>query len=127
MITRSNLALVAILTVWGAGVAPAHAADDTWTTTKIQIALMTTDGCGRNAVKVETEHGRVTLHGTVDSQAVKDKAEKTVREVGGVKEVRNLIQVVEESHQEAVKAADKDVKGRSRRRSRPTRASRASR
>ena len=44
---------------------------------------MTTDGAGRNAVKVDTEHGKVTMHGTlVDSQAVKDKAEATVRAVG---------------------------------------------
>ena len=71
---------------------------------------MTTDGAGRNAVKVDTEHGKVTIHGTVDSEAVKEKAEATVRAVGGVTDVRNLLQVVKESRQESVKAADKDVK-----------------
>ena len=71
---------------------------------------MTTDGAGRNAVKVETEHGKVTLHGTVDSEAVKDKAEATARAVGGVTDVRNLVQVVKESQQKWVKAADTDVK-----------------
>ena len=104
------LTLAALPLVWGVGVAPAQASDDTWITTKIRIALMTTDGAGRNAVKVDTEHGKVTLHGTVDSQAVKDKAEATVRTVGGVTDVRNLLQVVKESRQESVKAADKDVK-----------------
>ncbi len=107
---RLTLVLVALLSVWGIFVAPAQASDDTWITTKIRIALMTTDGAGRNAVKVETEHGKVTLHGTVDSEAVKDKAEATVRKVGGVTDVRNLLQVVKDSHQEWVKAADKDVK-----------------
>lgn len=102
--------LVALLLIWGIGVAPSQAADDTWITTKVKIALMTTDGAGRNAVKVDTDHGRVTLHGTVDSEAVKDKAEATTRGVGGVTDVRNLVQVVKESRQEAVKAADKDVK-----------------
>jgi len=71
---------------------------------------MTTDGAGRNAVNVDTEHGKVTLHGTVDSEAVRDKAEATARAVGGVTEVRNLLQVVKESSQKSVKAADKDVK-----------------
>jgi len=61
---RSALALAALLVVWGAGVAPAQASDDAWITTKIRIALMTTDGAGRNAVKVDTEHGKVRLHGT---------------------------------------------------------------
>jgi hyperosmotically inducible periplasmic protein len=107
---KLTLALVVLLVIWGLSVASAQASDDTWITTKIRIALMTTDGAGRNAVKVDTEHGKVTLHGTVDSQAVKDKAEATARAVDGVTDVRNLLQVVKESRQEAVKAADKDVK-----------------
>jgi len=105
-----TLTLVALLLAWGAGVAPAQASDDTWITTKVRIALMTTDGAGRDAVKVETEHGKVTMHGTVDSEAVKEKAEATVRAVGGVTDVRNLLQVVKESRQKSVKAADKEVK-----------------
>jgi hyperosmotically inducible periplasmic protein len=109
-IRKPALTLAALLVVWGVGSAPAQASDDTWITTKIRIALMTTDGAGRNAVKVDTEHGKVTIHGTVDSQAVKDKAETTVRAVGGVTDVRNLLQFVKPSRQESVKAADKDVK-----------------
>lgn len=105
-----TLTLLAGLSTLGMGVGSALAADDTWITTKSKIALWTTDGAGRNAVKVETDHGKVTLHGTVDSQAVKEKAEATVRAVGGVTEVRNLLQVVKESRQDDVKAADKDVK-----------------
>ena len=107
---KLTVTLVAILLIWGVGVASAQAADDTWITTKIRIALMTTDGAGRNAVKVDTEHGKVTLHGTVDSEAAKAKAEATARGVGGVTDVRNLLQVVKESHKESVKASDKDVK-----------------
>ena len=52
----------------------------------------------------------MTIHGTVDSEAVKEKAEATVRAVGGVTDVRNLLQVVKESRQESVKAADRDVR-----------------
>ena len=105
-----TLAVVGLLLVWGVGVTPARASDDTWISTKVRIALMTTDGAGRNAVNVNTEHGKVTLHGTVDSEAVKEKAEATARAVGGVTDVRNLLQVVKESRQESVKAADKDVR-----------------
>jgi hyperosmotically inducible protein len=107
---KLNLTMGALVLIGGLGVASAHASDDAWISTKIRIALMTTDGAGRNAVKVETEHGKVTLHGTVDGQAVKDKAEATARSVGGVTEVKNLLQVVKESRKDAVKAVDKDVK-----------------
>ena len=112
MSTRRTLTvtLAALLLIWGVGLAPAQAADDAWISMKIQIALMTTDGAGRNAVKVEVDHGKVTLHGTVDSQAVKDKAEAEARTVGGVTDVKNLLQVVKESSQHSVKAADKDIK-----------------
>jgi osmotically-inducible protein OsmY len=108
--TTLTVTLAALLLIWGVGIAPAQAADDAWISTKIKIALMTTDGAGRNAVKVEVDHGKVTLHGTVESEAVKEKAEATARAVGGVTEVRNLLQVVKESSQKSVKAADKDVK-----------------
>jgi hyperosmotically inducible periplasmic protein len=107
---RLTLMLGALVLISGVGVASVHASDDMWITTKIRIALMTTDGAGRNAVKVDTDHGKVTLHGTVDSESVKQKAEATAHGVGGVTEVRNLLQVVKASRQESVKAADKDVK-----------------
>jgi hyperosmotically inducible protein len=109
-IKKQAVTVAALLVVWGVGTAPARASDDTWITTKVRIALMTTDGAGRNAVKVDTEHGKVTIHGTVESEAVKEKAEATVRAVGGVTEVKNLLQVVKPSRQDPVKAADKDVK-----------------
>ena len=108
--SRSLTVSAVALFLAGGVAASARASDDTWITTKIRIALMTTDGAGRNAVKVDTEHGKVTLHGTVDSQAVKDKAQATAQAVGGVTEVRDLLQVVTASHQDSVKAADHDVK-----------------
>ncbi len=87
-------------------VALAQAADKAWISMKSESALMTTDGAGRNAVEVEVDHGKVRLHGTVDSQTVKDKGEATARSVGDVTDVRNLLQVVKESRQESVKTAD---------------------
>ena len=83
---------------------------DAWITTQARIALLTTDGAGRTAVKVDTDHGKVTLHGKVHSQAVKDKAEATVRGVEGVTGVQNLLEVVSEAREDAVKASDNEVK-----------------
>jgi hyperosmotically inducible periplasmic protein len=109
--TRLALTLVSVLCISGLAVRSAHAgATDAWITTKARIALLTTDGAGRTAVKVDTEHGQVTLHGKVSSQAAKDKAEEAVRGVDGVKSVRNLLQIVPETRRDAVKASDADVK-----------------
>ena len=80
---KLTLTMCALSLIGSMGVASAHASDDAWISTKIRIALMTTDGAGRNAVKVDTDHGKVTLHGTVDGQAVKDKAEATARSSAG--------------------------------------------
>lgn len=88
----------------------AYAASDTWITTKAKIELLTADGAGRMDVKVETDHGVVTIHGKVESQAVKDKATGIVSRIDGVKSVRNLVEVVPEFMAKAVKASDKEIK-----------------
>lgn len=83
---------------------------DSWITTRARIALLTTDGAGRTAVKVDTERGHVTLHGKVNTEAQRDAAGSAVGALDGVKSVRNLVQVVPEASNEAVKASDSDVK-----------------
>ncbi len=103
-------ALLGVLLVGTLTAGTAHAASDTWITTKAKIALLTHDGAGRMDVKVDTDNGVVTLHGKVESQAVKDKATRIVKEIDGVKSVRNLVEVVPESIEKAVKASDHDVK-----------------
>lgn len=94
----------------GSLTATAYAASDTWITTKAKIALLTHDGAGRMDVKVDSDHGAVTLHGKVENQAVKDKATGIVRDIDGVKSVRNLIEVVPPSMEKAVKASDHEIK-----------------
>ena len=83
---------------------------DSWITTRAQIALLTTDGAGRTAVKVDTEHGHVTLHGKVRTEAQRDAAGKAVAALDGVRSVRNLVQVVPEASSAAIKASDSDIK-----------------
>jgi len=94
-----------------AGVAAAQAdTKDAWLTTKAKIALLTTDGVSATAVNVDTVDGKMTIHGKVGTAAEKAKAEQTVRQLDGVKDVKNLLQVVPENQQKRVDAKDSDIK-----------------
>ena len=89
-----------------------YAASDAWITTKAKIALLTTAGVSSGAVNVDTVDGAVTLHGKVSSPEEKSKAEAEVKKIDGVKEVRNLLQVVPGGREKVVKASDKEIKDR---------------
>jgi hyperosmotically inducible protein len=88
------------------------AVSDAWITAKTKIALATTEGVSATDVNVDTIDGRVTLHGTVASEAEKARAEAEARKISGVKEVRNLLQVVPSAKQDRVEIADAEVKNR---------------
>jgi len=93
--------------------APAGAATpDAWITTKIKLALLTTEGVSATAIKVDTIAGQVTLYGKVHSAEDKAKAETIARKVDGVKGVRNLLQVVAPQHEKAMQVSDDDLKQR---------------
>jgi osmotically-inducible protein OsmY len=110
---RMSKQILAGLALAAAVAAPvaARAADtsDAWLTTKAKIALLTTDGVSATAVKVDTTDGNVTIHGKVKSADEKARAETAVRQLEGVKHVKNLLQVVPESQQEAVNASDESI------------------
>ena len=106
-----KIGLAAALIVAGAVSAQADT-NDAWLTTKAKIALLTTDGVSATAVNVDTVDGKMTIHGKVGSAAEKDKAEKAVRQLEGVKGVKNLLQVVPENQKDRVDAKDSDVKDR---------------
>jgi len=82
---------------------------DAWITTKIKLALMTTEGISSNDVNVDTIDGRVTLHGTVGSEQEKASAEKVARDVAGVRELRDMLAVVAPAKQDVVEAADAKI------------------
>jgi hyperosmotically inducible protein len=84
-------------------------ATDSWVTTKTKIALITAEGVNGTAVNVDTVDGHVTLHGKVASSAEKTKAESVARGIDGVKNVRNLLQVVPETAEAAVNATDAEI------------------
>ena len=89
-------------------------AKDGWITTKSKIALLTSDGFSVKGANVDTVNGNVTLHGKVATDADKVKAEETVKQVDGVKSVKNLIQVVPAAEKKAVARADADIKDRAK-------------
>jgi hyperosmotically inducible periplasmic protein len=103
--------LAAVLALSGALVARADTKDP-WLTTKAKIALLTTDGVSASAVNVDTVDGKMTIHGKVGSKAEKAKAEAVVRQIDGVKDVNNLLQVVPPSQKKVVEAKDDVVKDR---------------
>jgi osmotically-inducible protein OsmY len=85
------------------------AGSDTWITTKAKISLLTADGVSGTKIDVDTVDGKVTLHGKVPTAAEKAKAESTVKAIEGVKEVKNLLQVVPEDRKDVVNATDESI------------------
>lgn len=101
-------AALAILTATGAYAAM----PDPWITTKAKIALLTDDDVHASGINVDTIDGDVTLHGKVESAAEKAAAERLVREIDGVGDVRNLLQVVPARREQVVAASDREIETR---------------
>ena len=94
--------------------APALGADasDPWITTKVKASLLTSEDVDGLDVNVDTLDGRVTLHGKTSTAAEKKRAEELARQVQGVREVRNLIQVVPAARQDATASTDDETRER---------------
>lgn len=91
--------------------APGWAAPpDAWITAKTKLALFTTEGVSASAVNVDTVNGRVTLHGKVESDEEKIKAENVAKSIEGAQGVRNLLQVVAPQREKAVQISDAEIK-----------------
>jgi hyperosmotically inducible protein len=84
---------------------------DSWVTLKTKLALMTADNVDTRDLNVDTREGAVTLHGKVESEAAKAKAEQVAKGIEGVKAVKNLLQVVPEDTRDAVEDSDDVIKG----------------
>jgi hyperosmotically inducible protein len=106
-----QLAVVAAITFISAvGVAKAADTPDSWVTMKTKVSLMTTEGVSTSDLNVDTVNGVVTLHGKVASEAQKAKAGDVARRIDGVKEVKNLLQVVPKSERAVVERSDDQIK-----------------
>jgi hyperosmotically inducible protein len=106
------LAALAAGALFASSTVRAAAPADAWITTKAKIALVTTKDVSATAVNVDTVDGRVTLHGTVGSEAEKSKAEAAVQKIDGVREVRNMLQVVSPSRQASMEVVDDKLRER---------------
>ncbi len=110
---RTARVVTALVVLVLARAAPVLAArSDAWITTTTKIALLTSEGMAGADVNVDTVDGRVTLHGKVPSEKAKRRAEEVARGVSGVRDVRNLLQVVPAARQEQVAASDDELEER---------------
>ncbi|MDP1821715.1 MAG: BON domain-containing protein [Archangium sp.] len=78
-------------------------------TSKTKLSLWTTAGVRSTSVHVDTDDGVVTLYGKVPTADQKALAEKTTREIAGVREVKSLLQVVAEANEKQIDRSDKEV------------------
>jgi len=102
-----GLILAASVAVSTANVAVADdSMPDPWITTKVKISLLTAKDVHAMDVNVDTTDGRVTLHGSVPSAAEKARATELTKSIDGVREVRNLVQVVAPGDEKAMEVAD---------------------
>jgi hyperosmotically inducible protein len=83
---------------------------DSWVTLKTRLALMTADNVDTWDLNVDTKDGAVTLHGKVESDAAKAKAEQVAKGIEGVTAVKNLLQVVPKDTRDAVEDSDEVIK-----------------
>jgi len=87
-----------------------NAPPDGWLTAKAKLTLITNSELKSNQVHVDSNEGLVTLYGKVEDAAQRMRAEKAVREIKGVRGVRNLLQIVPGSQERAIARSDGDIK-----------------
>lgn len=73
-----------------------EAIDDTTITTRVKTAMLNDPAVGGLRIDVDTFKGVVTLSGRVKSQAERDQAIALARQVGGVVEVKDALQILPE-------------------------------
>jgi hyperosmotically inducible periplasmic protein len=104
MITRvsiSSIVLAALLVVSGCtsmtGQTAGQYVDDSTITASVKAKLVGDKTANLTRIDVDTTNQVVTLNGIVESADQKAKAEQLAREVGGVKSVKNNLQVQKKS------------------------------
>ncbi|HSA87828.1 MAG TPA: BON domain-containing protein, partial [Nitrospira sp.] len=86
--------------------------NDSWLTAKTKIALAADGRVKGRQIDVETTQGVVMLRGKVDSDAAKHAAGDITKLIDGVKSVKNDLEVVAPSKQEAVEEKDEAITAR---------------
>ena len=89
-------ALVLSVGIGACGKTVGETIDDTSITTRVKTAMLNDPDVGGLRIDVDTFKGVVTLSGRVKSQAEKDRAITLARQVNGVAEVKDAMQVIPE-------------------------------
>jgi len=87
-------ALLAAPLVAGCGKTIGETIDDTTITTRVKTAMLNDPNVSGTNVDVDTYKGVVTLSGRVKSQGEHDQAVALARQVDGVTEVKDALQVI---------------------------------
>ncbi len=82
------------------------APSDSWITTKVKMQLLTADDVSGTDVNVDTRDGLVTLQGPVSTQAEKARTVKLARGIEGVRDVRDLLEIVPQAKASVIEAKD---------------------
>ena len=97
----SSIALAALLVVSGCssmtGQTAGQYVDDSTITTSVKAKLVGDKTANLTRIDVDTTNQVVTLNGIVESADQKAKAEQLARQVGGVKSVKNNLQIQKQS------------------------------
>jgi hyperosmotically inducible periplasmic protein len=100
-LTVSSIVLTAVLVVSGCssmtGQTAGQYVDDTTITTSVKAKLTAEKAANFTRIDVDTTNQVVTLNGIVESADQKARAEQLARQVGGVKSVKNNLQVQKRS------------------------------
>jgi hyperosmotically inducible periplasmic protein len=100
-LTVSSILLAALLVVSGCtsmtGQTAGQYVDDTTITTSVKAKLTADKAANFTRIDVDTTNQVVTLNGIVESADQKAKAEQLARQVGGVKSVKNNLQIQKQS------------------------------
>lgn len=83
--------------------------NDTWITAKTKIALAADGRVKGRQIDVETTNGQVMLRGKVDSDSAKQAAGDITKMLGGIKTVKNDLEVVTPATREAIDDKDETI------------------
>jgi osmotically-inducible protein OsmY len=103
-------AAVATATLMFSLQAGAEQPEDAWITTKAKTELLTDGTVNGLGIHVDTFDAHVSLYGKVATEAQRTQAERRVRAIKGVVDVRNLLVVVPEAARKATKVEDAAIK-----------------
>ena len=110
-----SVLVIAMGSILPVAVAGTVSQPDETITSNARSALQRAAGANAGAVGVDTSDGRVTLYGKVGSERAKASAAERVRDVAGVVQVRNVLQVVPPGNLARVQRSDDAVKSEVRR------------